>query len=113
MKKEYEIGSDNMILDGQKQDVKNITVDVSGKTSDGVVSKGQVLDLAEGKYTVHAENGDVNCIAAGNAEYKAEDASVVVPCYITGSFRKSALVTDVALTEKDEERFRELGIILG
>lgn len=113
MKKAYEIGSDNLILDGHPQDVRNIIVDVSGKATDGTVNRGQVIDLTDNVYKEHAEAGDVNCIVAESVEYKATDSSVVVPCYITGSFRKSALSTEVELTDTDVERFRELGIILG
>ena len=113
MEKAYEIGSDNLILDGHTQDVRNIIVDVSGKTADGTLKRGQVIDLKDNTYQEHDEAGDVNCIIAKNVEYKSTDSSVVVPCYITGSFRKSELSTAVELTDTDVERFRELGIILG
>ena len=113
MKKEYEVGGNNLILDGHTQDAKNIIVDVSEKEADGKILRGQVIDLEDGKYKEHEKDGKVNCIVAGDVSYEAGDDTIVVSCYITGSFRKSALVTDEEITEADEERFRELGIILG
>lgn len=114
MKKAYEVGSDNLVLGGHDIDVKNTPVDVSKKTEAGVIKRGQVIDYSNASgYTEHSENGKVNRIAECDVSYGAGDNTVIVPCYITGSYRKNELVTGVELTETDEEEFRSLGIILG
>lgn len=113
MEKAYEVEYDNLVLSGHDIDIKLINIDMAENSEAGVIERGQVLDLTEeGKYTLHASEGDVNCIVAQPVEYTAEDKEVTAKCYITGEFRTSEVKAEVELTDKDVERFREKGIIL-
>ena len=111
-KKAYEVGKDNLIYDGSHDtDVKNVEVTVS-KEGGGVLLRGQILDFAEGAYSVHAANGTANAIVAESMEYTEDDETVIVPVYISGTFRQSACLTDAELTVKDVEALRSAGIFL-
>lgn len=105
---------DKLIYDGTHPiDAKSVTVTLTGGTA-GVFKRGQVLDLdaTKNENKVHAASGSVNCIVAQDTDYTAEEKSVVVPVYLSGSFRQDAVVTDVELTAADVEKFRSLGIYL-
>ncbi len=115
MAKAYEIGSDNLVLDGQNIDVKNIEVFVPSDAA-GKVARGQVIDRhkADGTttYVTHAVAGEANVIAAQDVEYTSETSKVVVPCYVTGEFRADAVIATPALVADDVEAMRVAGIIL-
>lgn len=105
---------DHLVYDGSHPvDAKNVTVTLTKGTA-GTIKRGQVIDFtsADGKYKVHAASGVVNCIAARDAQYTAEDENVVVSAYISGPFRKDALIATPALTAADVETFRTNGIFL-
>lgn len=108
----YEVKKDNLVYDSSHPiDARDVTVTVPLE-SVGTLRRGQVLDVAEGNYTIHAEGGSVSVIVAESTPYAADDTSVVVPVYLSGAFRKSACVTDVELTDGDVEAFRSKGIYL-
>lgn len=113
MSKAYEIGSDNLVLDGQNIDVKNIEITVPATA--GKISRGQIIDriAADGTYEPHKTEGSANVIVAQDVEYAAEASKVVAPCYVTGSFRADAVIATPALTAADKEALRNGGIILG
>lgn len=113
MSKAYEIGSDNLVLDGQNIDVKNIEITVDSGA--GKVSRGQIIDrkAADGTYVPRATEGEANVIVAQDVEYAAGANKVVAPCYVTGSFRADAVIASPALTAADKEALRNGGIILG
>lgn len=113
MSKTYEIGSDNLVIDGQNIDVKNIEITVGAGA--GKVSRGQIIDRKEsdGTYVPHATSGDANVIVAQDVEYAEGANKVVAPCYVTGGFRVDAVIATPELTAEDKEVLRNGGIILG
>lgn len=115
MTRAYEIGSDNLILDGQNIDVKNIEVTVASAA--GTVKRGQVIDRHKAGDTVtyvpHAVAGEANVIVAQDVEHAEGTTKVVVPCYVTGEFRADAVIATPALKADDVEAMRVAGIILG
>ena len=103
---------DRLIYDGSHPvDAVNVRVSVPEDT-DGVLKRGQVIDYADGAYSVHVASGEVSCIVAEETEYAAGETEVTVPVYISGTYRKSACITDVELTAADLEVFRSKGIYL-
>lgn len=112
MGKAYEVNNDNLVLDGQRIDVKNMEITISDTETAGVIERGQVIDSTSSGYIVHETAGKSNAIVAECVEYEAGETTVVVPCYITGEFRKSEVITDVELDDTDVEALRLAGIIL-
>lgn len=111
-KETYEVGKDNLVYDGSHPfdgATVKITVPVG---SVGTIQRGQVLDFADGAYTLHAEGGAVSVIVSVSTPYAADDTEVTVPVYFSGTFRKSACITDSELTITDVETFRSKGIYL-
>jgi hypothetical protein len=94
------------VLDGRNE---LVTLDVTGA---GVLKRGQVLDLKEDNFCVHAQDGEVSLIVAEDTPYEESDTVIPVQVYTSGCFRKEVLVTDVELTPKDVETFRSKGIWL-
>ena len=125
MAKEYEVGSDDLVLSGQNVDVKNIEITVAeaGASDAGELSRATVIDrhvvtdtskhITTVTYVEHAVSGEANVIVAQPVKYAKGDKAVVAPCYITGEFRESSLITSVALEDSDKEALRVAGIILG
>ena len=113
MKKEYEVGSDDLILKGQPINYANVSVKLTAGSS-GVIHRGQVLDRTEdGEYELHTVGGAANCIVETDTEYAEDDDAVIVTVFTTGSFRTTALISDVEITDEDAEMLRDVGIILG
>lgn len=122
MTKEYEVGSDDLVLSGQNIDVKNIeiTVAAAGASEAGELSRATVIDrhvvtdtTTKVTYVQHAVAGEANVIVAQTVKYAKGDKTVVAPCYVTGEFRESSLITSVDLKDSDKEALRVAGIILG
>lgn len=108
----YSVKPDHLVYDGRHPvDAKNVVVSITPE-DDGVIRRGQVIDEAEGIYKIHAEAGVPSCIAAEDVEYAADDTDVIVPCYITGTYRADAVIASPELTESNVETLREKGIIL-
>lgn len=108
----YTVMPDNLIYDSKHPiDAENLEITLSGSKA-GKVSRGQVIDVSNGAYSIHANNGTPSAIAAEDTAYEAEDTSVVVPCFVSGSFRQSEIVADPALTDANIEMLRSKGIFL-
>lgn len=108
----YSVQADRLIYDGKiPVDAKNIVVSITA-SADGVIKRGQVIDVAAGVYTLHAADGTPSCIAAQDTEYAADDSEVIVPCYISGSYRSDAVIASPELSDADVETLRTKNIIL-
>lgn len=108
----YSVQHDRLIYDGKIPiDIKNIVVSITASTN-GVIKRGQVIDVAAGTFSLHAASGAPSCIAAQDTEYAADDSEVVVPCYISGNFHTGGVIADPALTDTDVETLRTKNIIL-
>ena len=111
-KEVYTVNKDNLVYDSSHPiDAKNMPVTVTAGTV-GIIRRGQVLDFVEGKYKLHESSGTVSAIVAETISYTAEDTIVAVPAYISGTFRKSACITETELTDSNIEEFRSKGIYL-
>ncbi len=110
----YTVGKDKLIYDGTYPIDGNAIVLTITADADGVIKRGNVIDFDKDseEYSPHKEGGVPNCIAAENTEYTAEDTVVVVPIYISGTFRTSAIIADPELKEADREALRSVGIHL-
>lgn len=108
----YEVKTDSLIYDGRHPvDARNVQVSIT-PTTDGMIRKGQVIDEADGVFSLHAQSGTPSCIAAGNVSYAADDTDVIVPCYISGTFHAKKVIAEQELTAADAEMLRTKGIIL-
>lgn len=108
----YEVEKDNLVYDGSHP-FDGATVKVTVPTeSVGIIRRGQVLDFADGTYSLHAESGTTSAIVSVSTPYAEDDTEVIVPVYFSGTFRKSACITDVELTVTDVEALRSKGIYL-
>lgn len=110
----YTVQNSGLLYDASHPaDGKIITVTIA-KGAAGTIEKGEVIDFdaSTGKYSKHAAGKTVSVIAAEKVNYdeKAESAEVMV--FTSGAFKKSAVVSDPALTETDIETFRSKGIFL-
>ncbi len=106
----YRMEHDTLIADlTHPQDVRMVSVSLT-KGAPGTIVRGQVLDLAEGSYICHAEQGTANCIVAENTDYTEADEKVNCPVYVSGTFMESGLVSAVDLTDADVENLRGVGI---
>jgi hypothetical protein len=105
----YTVGEDSLIYDGTYAvDAKNIQVSIS-ETEPGVIKRGQVLDEADGTFSIHKNGGKPSCIVAEDTSYAVDDTDIIVPCYISGCFWADK-VTELTVAER--EVLRSKGIIL-
>ncbi len=110
-KEVYVAEKDNLIYDmSHPKDAK--LVPVSLPEGAGEVKRGQVIDYADGKYTIHASGGFAAAIAAETIKYAESDTEMPVPVYTSGTFRTSACVSDAELATVDIENLRSKGIYL-
>lgn len=108
----YQHEPDNLIYDrSHEPDASNVTVTLSDEKA-GILRRGQVLDLAEDAYAVHAADGKPGAIVAQHTEYAADDKELTVTVYISGTFRRSACISAVELSAADVEELRCRGIYL-
>lgn len=113
-KEAYTVTPDKLIYDS-KHPIDSDAIAVSlgeGAASDGTISRGQVIDVSSGTYSVHANGGTPSAIAAEDTDYAEGATSVIVPVYTSGSFRESEVIADPALTEQNIETLRDKGIFL-
>ena len=113
-KEAYEVKPDNLIYDNTHPiDGYVVSIKVPAEKA-GVLKRGQILDFSEsdGSYVPHAEGGSVSAIVVNDVDYAADDTEVSASVYISGTFRKSVCITDVALTAADIEKLRSRGIYL-
>lgn len=110
----YEVKPDNLIYDNSHEiDAANVEVTVpEGKA--GTIKRGAVLDYdaLTNTYCVHKENGSASAIVAECFSYAEDDTKAVASVYISGAFRRSVCITDVALNESDLENLRSKSIYL-
>lgn len=108
----YEVEPDRLIYDGKHPiDGTSITITTDGK-SEVKVKRGQVIDEAAGKYSVHAEGGKPAAIAAENITIAPGNTEAVVQAYISGPFREDAVIASPELTDADIQELRNKGIYL-
>ncbi len=110
----YAVEKDKLIYDGTYPvDGGAVPVTITADT-DGVIKRGSVIDFDEDseEYSPHKEGGTPSCIVAEDTEYTAEDTAVVVPIYISGTFRTSAIIAEPELGEAGREALRRVGIHL-
>ncbi len=111
-KEAYRMEPNSLIYDFHRPiDAKNIVIGLTaGK--EGVLKRGQLIDFADGTYTLHTEGGVANCLVSDDVSYTAADTEVVASVYISGNFRANKVITDVELTETDADNLRIHGICL-
>lgn len=110
----YKVEGDRLLYDNSHPlDARNVSV-VVPEGSAGTLKRGQVMDFdsAKEKFSVHAAGGTASCILAEDATYAEDDTEVIAAVYMSGTFRKSACITDEELTEADGEVLRSKGIYL-
>ncbi len=111
-KEAYVATPDNLIYDSKHPiDAENleVTLDVSAA---GTVKRGQIIDVSSGAYSIHANGGTPSAVVAEDTDYAADDTKVVVPCFVSGTFRLSEIIADPDLTEANLELLRSKGIFL-
>lgn len=111
-KQAYAVERDRLVYDAKHPvDGAAVPVKITAE-EDGVIKRGQVLDCADGEYSVHAANGEASVIVAEDTDYAADDTEITVSVYISGSFRASEVIADPELTAGDMEALRGKGIYL-
>lgn len=109
-KQAYTMERDRLIYDGSHE-IDGSAVVITTESS-GEIRRGALLDYSDGTYVLHAANGTPSAIAAETVEYTETDIQVTVPVYISGTFRKAAVISPAALTAADVETLRSKGIYL-
>lgn len=108
----YAVEKDKLIYDAKHPtDVANITVTVTPGEA-GEMKRGQIIDCKDGKYSIHAENGEPSAVVAETAGYAADDTEIIVTVYTSGTFRASEIIADPELDTADAEALRGKGIYL-
>ena len=111
-KEAYEMKKDSLLYDGRHPfDVSNVQVKLT-PTEAGVIRRGQVIDCANGDYSIHAEGGEASAIVAESTSYAMDDTDVSVTVYTSGTFRASEVLAAPDLTDADVEALRGKGIYL-
>lgn len=111
-KEAYKVERDNLVYDSSHPiDGKNVTVTVPAEGT-GAFRRGEILDFKDENYVAHTADGTASVIVAEHTPYAEGDTELAVPVYISGTFRKSACVASVELTETDIETLRSKGIYL-
>ena len=108
----YSVGMDNLIA-GNSQHISGRVVEVT--VSAGTVAeikRGQVIDVANGAYALHAKSETPAAIVATTTTVGETETKVPVEVYESGEFKETALITTEALTAADKETLREKNIIL-
>lgn len=108
----YSVGTDNLIA-GNSQHISGRVVEIA--VSAGTVTKikrGQVIDVANGVYALHAKSGTPAAIVATTIAVEASETKVPVEVYESGEFNEMALISAEAITAADKETLREKNIIL-
>ncbi len=108
----YKVEKDNLIYDSKHPvDVDNIVIKIAAEEA-GEIRRGQLIDYANGEYSVHAMGGEASCIAAETTSYAADDTEIIVPCYISGTFNTRAVTANPEVTAADVEALRSKNIYL-
>lgn len=108
----YTMEKDKLIYDAKHPiDVITVPLTITADT-DGVIRRGQLVDCADGAYSVHAAGGEASAIVAEDTSYAADDTEITTVVYISGSFRASEVVADPEIDVADIETLRDKGIYL-
>lgn len=110
----YIVEKDRLIYDAKHPiDAMAMQV-VIGADTDGMLKRGQLLDCKNGAYSIHSEEGMSSAIVAEDIEYTSEDTEIMVPVYISGTFRASEVIaeSEMEITAVDIENLRSRGIYL-
>ncbi|MCI8315196.1 MAG: hypothetical protein HFH74_09235 [Lachnospiraceae bacterium] len=108
----YTVEKDKLVYDA-KHPIDATAVQVTvGVDADGILRRGQLLDCENGVYSIHSEGGMPSAIIAEDTEYASEDMEIIVPVYISGTFRASEVITEPEITVTDIENLRSKGIYL-
>lgn len=112
-KEAYTMAKDKLVYDSKHPiDGKNVTVKITVSEA-GTIKRGQIIDLAsDGTYALHANNGDPCAIVAADADYKADDTTVVCEVYTSGAFRKSEIIATPDINTAGCDKLRARGIFL-
>lgn len=111
-KEAYFVDKDKLVYDARHPiDAAAVRVKITADDS-GEIERGQVLDCADGVYSVHADGGSVSAIVAEDTSYVSSDTEITVAAYISGTFRASEVIAEPELTDGDIEAFRGKGIYL-
>lgn len=109
----YQVHPDDLAADiTHPADTRIVPVSLAEGHTGGMIRRGQVIDYGSSGYSIHAEDGTANCIAAEDTSYDAADETADCAVYVSGDFMARALVTDVDLTAADVESLRSAGIFL-
>lgn len=111
-KEVYTVGFDSLIYDNSHLADGTVAMVTVPKDQAGTIKKGQVIDVADGVYSIHASGGEPSVVAAESAEYTADDTEVAVEVYTSGALREGMIVCDPELTAEEIELLRTKNIYL-
>lgn len=108
----YAVEKDKLIYDATHLiDASAVQVTIT-KNEDGTIKRGQLLDFADGAYSIHTESGEASAIVAEDTAYVSSDTSITAVVYISGAFRMNEVIADTDITAADIEALRSKGIYL-
>jgi len=108
----YTVGFDSLIYDNSHPADGTVVMVTVSEGTKGTVKKGQVIDFADGAYSIHAAGGEPGVIAEESVEYGEEDTEVAVQAYTGGTLRRAMIVCDPELTDAEIETLRTKNIYL-
>lgn len=112
-KEVYTVGFDSLIYDNSHTVDGAVVMVAVPAGGEGIIKKGQVIDFADGSYSVHKEGGMPSVIAAEDTEYAEGDAEVAVQVYTSGAFRAERIIYGPGLiTDTDTALLRTQNIYL-
>lgn len=108
----YAVNPDRLIYDGKHPiDATVLTVTLDGRSA-VTIKRGQIIDTADGKYSIHAESGEPCAISEETITVEPGTTEVQVQAYISGPFRADAVIASPELTDADVQKLRDKGIYL-
>lgn len=108
----YEVNADRLVYDmSHPLDAANATC-TPPENEAGEFRRGEVMDFKDGKFVRHTDGGDAAVIVAETTPYAADDLDVIVPVYVSGTFRESEVISGVSLSSGDREKLRGKNIYL-
>lgn len=112
-KQAYTVEKDKLIYDASHPiDGTTVQVTITADTA-GTLKRGHILDYADdGVYSIHTADGNASVIVAEDTDYASDDTAIIVPVYISGSFRASEVSAVQDITATDIEALRCRGIYL-
>lgn len=108
----YAVEKDKLIYDAKHPiDAGTVQLTIIADTN-GVIRRGQLLDCADGVYSIHAAGGEASVIVAEDTSYASDDTEITVVVYSSGTFRASEIIADPEIEAADVETLRGKGIYL-